>query len=142
MPRRFRIVVNGEAYEVEIEEVGATHVPSAPVVKPTVIAAPSAPIAPVTPAVKAPTPAAAPKPAVPRAPVAAGAGAVVCPMPGTILDVRVKVGDVVKYAQPVVILEAMKMENEIVAVADGTVQEIRVAKGASVNAGEVLVVIG
>lgn len=137
MPRRFRIVVNGEAYEVEIEEVGATHVPSAPVVRPTVIAAPSAPIAPVTPAVKAPTPAAAP-----RAPMAAGAGAVVCPMPGTILDVRVKVGDAVKYAQPVVILEAMKMENEIVAVADGTVQEIRVAKGASVNAGEVLVVIG
>lgn len=137
MPRRFRIVVNGEAYEVEIEEVGATHAPSAPVVRPTVIAAPSAPIAPVTPAVKAPTPAAAP-----RAPMAAGAGAVVCPMPGTILDVRVKVGDVVKYAQPVVILEAMKMENEIVAVADGTVQEIRVAKGASVNAGEVLVVIG
>ncbi|MBT9157020.1 MAG: Glutaconyl-CoA decarboxylase subunit gamma [Firmicutes bacterium] len=51
-------------------------------------------------------------------------------------------GDTVKYAQPVVILEAMKMENEIVATADGTVQEIRVAKGAAVNAGDVLVVIG
>ncbi len=63
-------------------------------------------------------------------------------MPGTILDVKVRVGDTVKYAQPVVILEAMKMENEIVATADGTVQEIRVTKGAAVNAGDVLVVIG
>jgi len=142
MPRKFRIVVNGEAYEVEVEEVGATHVPSTPVVRPTVIAAPSAPIAPVAPAVKAPTVVAAPKPASPRAPMAAGAGAVVCPMPGTVLDVKVRVGDAVKYAQPIVILEAMKMENEIVATADGTVQEIRVTKGTAVNAGDVLVVIG
>jgi len=133
MPRKFCIVVNGEAYEVEVEEVGATHVSSAPVVRPTIAAAP------VAPAVKAPVPVATPK--APKAPVATGAGAVVCPMPGTILDVRVKVGDAVKYAQPVVILEAMKMENEIVAVVDGTVTEIRVAKGASVNAGDVLVVI-
>jgi len=140
MLRKFRIVVNGEAYEVEVEEVGATHGSSAPVVRPTITAAPLAPVAPVAPAVKAPAPVATPK--APKAPVATGAGAVVCPMPGTILDVRVKVGDAVKYAQPILILEAMKMENEIVAVADGTVQEIRVAKGASVNAGDVLVVIG
>lgn len=139
MPRKFRIVVNGEAYEVEVEECGTSQ-PTAPALatRPQMSAPPVAPVAHVAPVAKA---AAAP----PKAPTAAaggGAGAVVCPMPGTVLDVKVRVGDAVKYGQPVLILEAMKMENEIAATADGTVREIRVTKGAAVNAGEVLVVIG
>lgn len=143
MPRKFRIVVNGEAYEVEVEECGVTQSsPPTSVARPvmTPAVAPIAPVAPVAPVTKAAPPVAAPPRAANAAP--AGAGSVVCPMPGTILDVKVRVGDAVKYSQPVVILEAMKMENEIVATADGTVREIRVTKGTAVNAGDVLVVIG
>ena len=64
------------------------------------------------------------------------------PMPGTIVDVKVNVGDSVERAQVVVIMEAMKMENEIVAPVAGTVQAIRVKKGDSVNVGDVMAVIG
>jgi len=143
MPRKFRIVVNGEAYEVEVEECGTSQ-PTAPALatRPQMPVPSVAPVAPVAPVAKA----AAPVPAPPKAPTVAaaggGTGAVVCPMPGTVLDVKVKVGDAVKYGQPVLILEAMKMENEIAATADGTVREIRVTKGTAVNAGDVLVVIG
>ena len=63
-------------------------------------------------------------------------------MPGTILDIKVKVGDTVANGAVLVILEAMKMENEIMAPVAGTVQSISVTKGASVNSGDVLVVIG
>jgi len=140
MLKKYRIVVNGEVYEVEVEEVGA-HTPqrtSAPLSAPaqvmapprTVVAAPVAPLAVKT----APQKSAAPK--------VTGTGVVASPMPGTILGVKVKVGDAVKYGQPVVILEAMKMENEIVATMDGTVREVRVNKGTAVNSGDVLVVIG
>jgi len=134
MLKKFRIVVNGEAYEVEIEEVGAEGAQvSAPVVTAPRPAA-------------APARAGAPKAAAPvknaPAPVSAGASSITSPMPGTIIDVKVGVGDSVKFGQPVVILEAMKMENEIIATADGTVKEIRVQKGATVSSGDVLVVIG
>ena len=84
--------------------------------------------------------AAAPKAA--PAVAVAGAGTVSAPMPGTVLDIMVKEGDVVKSGQVCVILEAMKMENELPAPCDGTVKSVNVTKGASVNTADVLVVIG
>ena len=77
------------------------------------------------------------------APVQAAAGqeSVEAPMPGNIMDVRVKVGDVVKSGDVLAILEAMKMENEIMAPRDGKVVAVNVAKGATVNSGDVLVVL-
>ena len=82
-------------------------------------------------------PPAAPKAA---APVSAGGSAIAAPMPGKVLDVKVAVGSVVKAGDLVLLLEAMKMENEIFAPADGTVAEVRVRGGESVNTGDVLVV--
>ena len=83
-------------------------------------------------------------PAAPKAaaPVPAGAGTITAPMSGNIFKLLVNVGDTVKNGQAVVILEAMKMENEIFAPCDGTVKEVRVAQGATVQPGEVLLVIG
>ena len=124
--RKFNITVNGQAYEVEVGEVGG--VPTAAPVR----AAAAAPAA----APKAAAPAAAPG-------TAAGAGEPVkSPMPGNILDVKVKVGDKVSNGTCLVVLEAMKMENEIPAPKDGTVTSVLVNKGATVAAGDVLVTIG
>lgn len=117
--RKFHVNVNGTPYEVEVEE----------------IAAGAAPAAPVQAAAPAPAPAAA-------APVAAGATSVTAPMPGNILDIKVKVGDMVEANTVVIMLEAMKMENEIFAGAAGKVTVINVTKGSTVNSGDVLVVIG
>lgn len=116
----YNITVNGVAYSVSVEETAAGAAPVA-------AAAPAAPAAPKA----APAPAAAPK--------AAGAVAVKAPMPGNILDVKVKAGASVKAGDVLVILEAMKMENEIVAPQDGTVASINVNKGDTVNSGDVLV---
>lgn len=128
--KKFNITVNGKSYEVEVEELGG--VASAPV---------SRPAAPVASAPKAaPAPAAAPKAA--PAPVAGDGEVVASPMPGTILDIKVNVGDTVASGAVLLILEAMKMENEIMAPVAGTVKSITVSKGASVNSGDVLVVIG
>ena len=117
----YNITVNGVAYSVSVEETaaGAAPVTAAPV------AAPAAPKA-------APAPAAAPK-------AAAGAVTVKAPMPGNILDVKVAAGASVKAGDVLVILEAMKMENEIVAPQDGTVASINVNKGDTVYSGDVLV---
>ena len=125
--RQFNITVNGVAYSVAVEEVNG----AAPVVAAPVVAAPVA--APV-----AAAPAAAPAPAAP----VAGGEKVTAPMPGTVLDVKVAQGASVKKGDLLVILEAMKMENEILAPCDGTVKQIVAAKGASVNSGDALVVIG
>ena len=127
--RKFNITVNGTAYEVEVEEVGGA---------PT--AAPVRAAAPVAAAPAAAAPAAAPAAPKAAAPVAGGTP-VKAPMPGTILDVKVKAGDAVKAGQCLCVLEAMKMENEIPAPKDGTVAQVVVAKGASVNAGDTLVVL-
>ena len=129
--RRFNITVNGKAYDVAVEEVGA----AAPAAPAPVAAAPAAAPAP------APAPApAAPAPAAPAGPVSGTE--MKAPMPGTIMDVKANVGDTVEKAQVVILLEAMKMENEIVAPVAGKILDIRVKKGDSVNAGDVMVVIG
>ena len=128
--KKFNITVNGSTYEVEVEEIGGVSAP-APAARPAAAPAPA-----VAPKAAAPKPAAAPKAA------PAGGNSITAPMPGTILDIKVKEGDTVKSGQVLVILEAMKMENEIMAPADGKVVSIQVVKGASVNAGDVLVVLG
>lgn len=129
---KYVATLNGKKYEIEIERVdgrmpldrGAAAVASAPI-----IAAAPAPVA------AAPAPVAAP------APAAAGATTVEAPMPGKVLDVKVKVGDTVAYGQCVVVMEAMKMETEIVAPAAGTVASISVSNGDSVDTGAVLVTL-
>lgn len=128
MIKKFNVTVNGNSYEVEVEEIKEGVVQA---VRP-VVQRPSTPVA-------APIPA-APK-VKPSAPVA-GESTVSAPMPGTILDIPVKEGDSVKAGQLCVILEAMKMENELPAPCDGVVKSVNVTKGASVNTAEVLVVIG
>ena len=119
----YNITVNGVAYSVSVEETAAGAAP---------VAAPAAPAAPKAPA----APAAAPKAA---SAGAAGAVTVKAPMPGNILDVKVAAGASVKAGDVLVILEAMKMENEIVAPQDGTVASVNVNKGDTVNSGDVLV---
>ena len=120
--KRYNITVNGTAYDVSVEELEAgAEVPAA--------AAP-----------------AAPKPAAKAVAVKAPAGAqggvkVEAPMPGTVVDVKAKVGDKVKNGDDIVIVEAMKMENAIPAPCDGTIASINVSKGDSVNTGTVIATI-
>ena len=123
--RRFNITVNGVSYDVEVEEVSGNAAPAA--------APKAAPAA---------APKAAPKAAAPKAaaPVAGGEQ-VKAPMPGNVLDVKVAVGQQVKKGDVLLILEAMKMENEINAPKDGTVAQVTVTKGATVDSGAVLVVL-
>ena len=137
----YNISVNGVAYSVSVEETAAGAAPVAPAAAPAPKAAPApaaaaAPAAPAAPKA-APAPAAAPK----AAAGAAGAVAVKAPMPGNILDVKVAAGASVKAGDVLVILEAMKMENEIQAPADGTVTAILVNKGDSVLEGAEIVKI-
>jgi biotin carboxyl carrier protein len=121
--KNYRITVNGTSYDVAVEELGAGAAP-APVSAPAPVAA-------------APTPVSAPAPA-PAAKGGAGSVKVSSPMPGKILDVKAKVGDSVSKGQVILILEAMKMENEVVAPEDGTVASIDVAVGAMVESGDTL----
>ena len=118
--KKFNVTVNGSKYEVEVEEIGGS----------ASVAVPSAPVAPVAPA-------AAPK-AAPAASGSAGSVKVAAPMPGTVLKFNVKVGDSVKKGDTILMLEAMKMENEIAAPADGVIASIDVAQGAAVNTGDTL----
>ncbi len=131
--KQYNITVNGTTYQVEVEEVGGVSTPSAPRVQ----AAP----APVVAAPKA-APVAAPAPAPAAAPVSAGGELISAPMPGTIFDIPVVVGQAVKAGDNLIILEAMKMENEIVAPVDGTVKTIHVTKGTSVSSGDALITLG
>ena len=116
--KRYNITVNGKAYDVAVEEVGGS-----------AAAAPAA----AAPVAAAPAPAAAP--------VADGTK-VTAPMPGTILDIKVAVGDTVKSGQAICVLEAMKMENDVNAPCDGKVLSVNTTKGSAVETGAVLAVIG
>ena len=128
--RKFSIVVNGTAYEVDVEEIGAGA--AAPVV-----AAPAPVAAPVAAPKAAPVKAAAPKAAAPAG--AAGAVEIKSPMPGTVLGIKCTVGQAVKKGDPVVMIEAMKMETPIPAPQDGTIASINTQQGATVASGDVLV---
>jgi biotin carboxyl carrier protein len=128
--KKYTITVNGTAYDVQVEDNGA--VASAPKA-----AAPKAAAAPAA-APKA-APAAAPKAA--AKPVAAGAKTISAPMPGKISKINKKAGDTVKAGDVVIMLEAMKMQNEIMAPADGKIAEVRVNEGQAVNTGDVMVVM-
>ena len=135
MMKKFLIKVNGSQYEVEVEEVRHGAIPVATL---GATAAASVPAAIVTPAVQPQAPVAAPAPAAAAANGAAGAVKVTAPMPGTILKVVANPGDNVKKGQVLVILEAMKMENEIVSPSEGILTTINVSRGTSVNAGDLL----
>ena len=130
----YNVTINDKVYEVEVEKGKANLIRTT-----AVQAAPAPAAAPV-----AAAPAAAPAPAAPAAPAAsvqAGTTPVNSPMPGTILDVKVAVGQAVKEGDLVVILEAMKMENEIYAPCAGTVAQVLTSKGATVDTGAPLVTI-
>ncbi|MGT2784744.1 biotin/lipoyl-containing protein [Streptococcus merionis] len=113
--KNYHITVNGKTYDVTVEEVSASDFQAQPAAEPATSGATAAPASAGTP--------------------------VNAPMPGTIIAVNVTAGEAVKSGQVLCILEAMKMENEIVAPEDGTVSEVLVTKGAQVEAGAVLVTL-
>ena len=121
--KNYTITVNGTPYNVTVEE--GTSTSAAPVAAPVQASAPQA----------APAPKAAP------APAGAGSVKVDAPMPGNILDIKVSNGAAVKAGQVLCVLEAMKMENDIVAPQDGTVASINVNKGDSVEAGQTIITL-
>lgn len=116
--KRYNITVNGTAYDVTVEEADASAAPAQ---------------------AAAPAKKAAPKKAAPAG--AQGGVKIECPMPGTVMDVKLKAGDKVSNGTPIVIIEAMKMENEICATCDGTIASINVAKGDSVETGTLIATI-
>lgn len=132
--KNYTITVNGNVYEVTVEEGLTTGAPAA--AKMPSVPAPSAPAAPAPSAPKA-----APAPAAPVKAANVGSEGdlkVAAPMPGKILGLKVNPGQAVKRGDVLVLLEAMKMENEIVAPSDGTVASVNVAIGDSVEAGATL----
>lgn len=144
---KYVATINGKKYEVEVEKLEAyksldrngVAAPVAPVLPASApVQRPAAP-APVA-AAPAPAPAPAAAPA-PKAAAPAGATTVEAPMPGKILNIKVSEGQAVKFGEVVVIMEAMKMETEIVAPADGTVSKILVKAGDSVDTGVALVAL-
>ena len=131
---KYKVTLNGRTYEVEVEAAEAMLLSEYEAIAPAPVAAAPAAAAPAAPAAA---------PAAAAAPVVTGAGdAVNAPMPGTILKVNVSQGQAVKEGDVLCVLEAMKMENEIMAPKAGTVTQVVVAKGSSVNTGDALVVIG
>ena len=123
--KKYRVNVNGTVYEVELEEITGAAAPAP-------VAAPAA------------APAPAPAPAATPAPVAAAPAngeKITAPMPGNILSVNVSVGDTVKRGQVLLILEAMKMENEIMSPCDGVIASVNTSKGSAVESGALLCVI-
>ena len=128
--KKYNITVNGNTYEVFVEEADAA---SAPVFTPAPVATPVATPAPA--AVATPAPKAAPAPV---ATGAQGSNKITAPMPGTILDVKVAPGQAVKKGDVICVLEAMKMENDIPAPCDGVIASVNVQKGSSVEANGVI----
>ena len=128
----YKVTLNGRTYEVEVEAGQAMLLDEYEAIAPSTPAAPAA----------APAPEAAPA-AAPVAAAVTGAGETVsAPMPGTILKVNVTQGQAVKEGDVLCVLEAMKMENDIIAPKSGTVTQVVTTKGASVSSGDPLVVIG
>ena len=123
--KKYNVNVNGKTYQIEIEEVQNFDPKQAPAASAAAAPAKEQPAAPATVPVAAP----------------AGGENISCPMPGTILDVRCSEGASVKKGDILFILEAMKMENEIMSPCDGTVHGVSVSKGASVDTGAVLCTI-
>ncbi len=131
---KYKVTLNGKIYEVEVEKGEAVllkeYAAAAPAPAPAA-AAPAAPVAPVAPA-----------PAAPAASANLGAGRVVgAPLPGTVLQVKGSEGQKVKAGETIIIIEAMKMENEVVAPVDGTITSIVAQKGAAVQANDPLFTI-
>jgi biotin carboxyl carrier protein len=120
--KSYKIRVNGKSYDVSVEELGAAEPQGAKQPQPPTLRGPARAPAPVPPQ--------------------AAAVQVKASMPGTVLGYRVQVGHAVKAGDVLLILEAMKMENEIVAPSDGVVTALDAAEGASVSTGQVLVTIG
>ena len=144
---KYVATINGKKYEVEVEKLEAyksldrngVAAPAAPVLPASApVQRPAAPAPAPVAAAPAPAPASAAAPA-PKAAAPAGATTVEAPMPGKILNIKVSEGQAVKFGEVVVIMEAMKMETEIVAPADGTVSKILVKAGDSVDTGAALV---
>ncbi len=135
--KNYTITVNGNVYEVTVEE-GFTGKASAPTARPAAPTPAPAPAAPASAPAPAPVKPAAPAPAPAPAAPAAGSITVSAPMPGKILGVKTSVGTAVKKGQVILILEAMKMENEIVAPEDGTVASVNVSVGEMVEPGATL----
>ena len=128
---KYQVTLNGKIYEVDVTETDAV------ITSVTQAAAPAAAPIPTVPA----APAASAAPTGPAAQTAVAGEKITSPMPGNILAVKASVGQSVRSGDVLFILEAMKMENEIVAPHDGTVKQILVAKGAKVNTDDVLAVI-
>lgn len=126
---KYVVTLNGKQYEVEVDKTEAA-----------IVAVNDAPVAAAAP-VAATAPAAAPSPAPTAAPAVAGGTKILSPMPGSILSVNVSVGSSVKKGDVLLILEAMKMENEIVASVDGKIAQLTVQKGSTVNTDDVLAII-
>ena len=146
---KYVATINGKKYEVEVEKLEAytsldrngVAAPAAPVLPASApVQRPAAPAPAPVAAAPAPAPAPAAAPA-PKAAAPAGATTVEAPMPGKILNIKVSEGQAVKFGEVVVIMEAMKMETEIVAPADGTVSKILVKAGDSVDTGAALVAL-
>ena len=138
---KYNVTINGKLYEVDVERVSPFHQMTREEIATGVVAAPVAAPAPAPVAAPVAAPAPAPAPA-PAAAPAAGGVSVVSPMPGTVLDVKAPVGTQVAAGQCVIMLEAMKMEVEVVAPQAGTVSAINVKKGDAVSTDQVLAVLG
>ncbi len=140
--KKFNVTVNGKSYAVEVEEVGSAQgsFTYTPVQPSPAVQAPAASPQPAPAPQAAMAPKSAPAPKAPAGPVSGEL--LTAPMPGTILDIKVSEGQTVKAGELILILEAMKMENEIVSPKDGVVNKIHTSKSSTVSTGEPLVTIG